>query len=76
MCDVSDEAQVAVMIDLAVKTYGRLDAAFNNVGINCAETPMAETDDEIFRKTRPTQAFQITSKIMRACKLFGLFLPR
>ena len=31
MCDVSDEAQVAVMIDLAVKTYGRLDAAFNNV---------------------------------------------
>jgi NAD(P)-dependent dehydrogenase (short-subunit alcohol dehydrogenase family) len=76
MCDVSDEAQVAVMIDLAVKTYGRLDAAFNNAGINCAATPMAETDDEIFRKTRPTQAFQITSKIMRACKLFGLFLPR
>ena len=75
MCDVSDEAQVAVMIDLAVKTTAA-DAAFNNAGINCAATPMAETDDEIFRKTRPTQAFQITSKIMRACKLFGLFLPR
>src|ERR1700719_2063838 len=73
MCDVSDEAQVAVMIDLAVKTYGRLDAAFNNAGINCAATPMAETDDEIFRKIRPTQAFQITSKIMRACKLLCLF---
>ena len=29
-CDVSDKAQVAAMIDLAVKTYGRLDAAFNN----------------------------------------------
>ena len=25
-CDVSDKAQVAAMIDLAVKTYGRLDA--------------------------------------------------
>jgi NAD(P)-dependent dehydrogenase (short-subunit alcohol dehydrogenase family) len=36
------------MIDLAVKTYGRLDAAFNNAGINCDATPMAETDDEIF----------------------------
>ena len=47
-CDVSDKAQVAAMIDLAVKTYGRLDAAFNNAGINCAATPMAETDDEIF----------------------------
>ena len=25
-CDVSDKAQVAAMIDLAVKTYGQLDA--------------------------------------------------
>ena len=47
-CDVSDKAQVAAMIDLAVKTYGRLDAAFNNAGINCKATPMAETDDEVF----------------------------
>jgi NAD(P)-dependent dehydrogenase (short-subunit alcohol dehydrogenase family) len=47
-CDVSDKAQVAAMIDLAVKTYSRLDAAFNNAGINCNATPMAETDDEVF----------------------------
>ncbi len=47
-CDVSDQAQVAAMIDLAVKTYGRLDAAFNNAGIHCSATPMAETDDELF----------------------------
>ena len=47
-CDVSDKSQVAAMIDLAVKTYGRLDAAFNNAGINCNATPMAETDDEVF----------------------------
>ena len=47
-CDVSDKAQVAAMIDLAVKTYGWLDAAFNNAGINCAATPMEETDDEVF----------------------------
>jgi NAD(P)-dependent dehydrogenase (short-subunit alcohol dehydrogenase family) len=47
-CDVSDKAQVAAMINLAVKTYGQLDAAFNNAGINCVATPMAETDDEVF----------------------------
>ena len=34
-CDVSDKAEVAATIDLAVKTYSRLDAAFNNAGINC-----------------------------------------
>jgi len=48
MCDVSDKAQVADMINLAIKTYGRLDAAFNNAGINCDATPMVETDDEVF----------------------------
>jgi NAD(P)-dependent dehydrogenase (short-subunit alcohol dehydrogenase family) len=33
-CDVSDENQVKSMIDLTLATYGRLDAAFNNAGIN------------------------------------------
>ena len=33
MCDVTDEAQVAAAIALAVSTWGRLDIMFNNAGI-------------------------------------------
>jgi NAD(P)-dependent dehydrogenase (short-subunit alcohol dehydrogenase family) len=36
------------MISEAVETYGRLDAAFNNAGINCDGAPVLETDDEEF----------------------------
>jgi len=33
ICDVTEEAQVATMIAQTVKTFGRLDMAFNNAGI-------------------------------------------
>lgn len=32
-CDVSDEVQVAAMVEKTVELYGRLDCAFNNAGI-------------------------------------------
>jgi NAD(P)-dependent dehydrogenase (short-subunit alcohol dehydrogenase family) len=32
-CDVSDEDSVAAMVKAAVDTFGRLDFAFNNAGI-------------------------------------------
>src|SRR5437762_5212308 len=32
-CDVTDDSQVAAMIDRTVAEFGRLDAAFNNAGI-------------------------------------------
>ncbi len=32
-CDVSDDAQVAAMVDWTVAQFGRLDAAFNNAGV-------------------------------------------
>jgi NAD(P)-dependent dehydrogenase (short-subunit alcohol dehydrogenase family) len=47
-CDVRDRNQVRAMTEQAVKAYGRLDAAFNNAGINCDGAPMLETDDEEF----------------------------
>lgn len=39
-CDVSDESQVEAMIRDAVSAFGRLDAAFNNAGV---QSPVAET---------------------------------
>src|SRR6266705_4351007 len=41
-CDVADEAQVKAMVEQTVSTFGRLDAAFNNAGI---QSPVAEVAD-------------------------------
>jgi NAD(P)-dependent dehydrogenase (short-subunit alcohol dehydrogenase family) len=47
-CDVTDRNQVRAMTEQAVGAYGRLDAAFNNAGINCDGAPVLETEDEEF----------------------------
>jgi NAD(P)-dependent dehydrogenase (short-subunit alcohol dehydrogenase family) len=41
-CDVADTDQVAAMVRQTVSTFGRLDAAFNNAGV---QSPLAETAD-------------------------------
>jgi NAD(P)-dependent dehydrogenase (short-subunit alcohol dehydrogenase family) len=41
-CDVADEAQVKAMVERTVSTFGRLDVAFNNAGV---QSPLAETAD-------------------------------
>ncbi|HUL32686.1 MAG TPA: glucose 1-dehydrogenase [Candidatus Eisenbacteria bacterium] len=41
-CDVSDDAQVAAMVEKTVATFGQLDAAFNNAGV---QNVLAETAD-------------------------------
>lgn len=40
--DVAVEAQVAQLVDAAVSAFGRLDAAFNNAGIEGAFAPITE----------------------------------
>src|SRR5215475_612592 len=47
-CDVTDKAQVAAMIEQAVATYGRLDAAFNYALISNYAAPLADTSDDEF----------------------------
>jgi NAD(P)-dependent dehydrogenase (short-subunit alcohol dehydrogenase family) len=42
-CDVSDEGQVAAMVERTVATFGRLDMAFNNAGIQVP--PIDAADD-------------------------------
>jgi NAD(P)-dependent dehydrogenase (short-subunit alcohol dehydrogenase family) len=45
-CDVSDDAQVAAMVDRTVAEFGRLDAAFNNAGVMAQIAPTADSSLE------------------------------
>jgi NAD(P)-dependent dehydrogenase (short-subunit alcohol dehydrogenase family) len=45
-CDVSDDAQVAAMVDSTVAHFGRLDAAFNNAGVMAHIAPTADSTRE------------------------------
>jgi NAD(P)-dependent dehydrogenase (short-subunit alcohol dehydrogenase family) len=45
-CDVADEAEVAAMVERAVSTFGRLDAAYNNAGVQSPAVEMADASGE------------------------------
>jgi NAD(P)-dependent dehydrogenase (short-subunit alcohol dehydrogenase family) len=47
-CDVSDEEQVATMLGHTVATFGRLDMAFNNAGIQVPPSDAADEAAEAF----------------------------
>ena len=47
-CDVSDEQQVAALIDQTVASYGRLDMAFNNAGIQAPPSDAADEPADTF----------------------------
>jgi NAD(P)-dependent dehydrogenase (short-subunit alcohol dehydrogenase family) len=47
-CDVTDDTQVAAMIDRTVAGFGRLDAAFNNAGIMVPAVELADVSREVF----------------------------
>src|SRR4051794_41138203 len=45
-CDVSDDAQVAAMVDRTVAEFGQLDAAFNNAGVMARIASIADSTRE------------------------------
>lgn len=45
-CDVSNDAQVEAMVKQAVATFGRLDAAYNNAGVQNVLAETADTTQE------------------------------
>jgi NAD(P)-dependent dehydrogenase (short-subunit alcohol dehydrogenase family) len=49
-CDVSDESQVASMVDQTVAMFGRLDMAFNNAGIQVPPSDAADEPADVFDK--------------------------
>jgi NAD(P)-dependent dehydrogenase (short-subunit alcohol dehydrogenase family) len=48
VCDVSDEEQVASLVERTVETFGRLDFAFNNAGIQAPPTDAADEPAETY----------------------------
>jgi len=50
-CDVADETEVADLVEDVVKAFGRLDAAFNNAGIEGEPSPTADCSVENFDRT-------------------------
>src|SRR5690349_2136487 len=45
-CDVTDEAQVKAMVEQIVAAFGRLDAAFNNAGVQSLAVDTADATSE------------------------------
>jgi len=50
-CDVSKPGEVKAMVDKTIQTYGRLDYAFNNAGIEGASAPTQDCTEENWDKT-------------------------
>jgi len=48
--DVRDEQKVKAMVDAVVETFGRLDFAHNNAGIEVGMTPVADADMDGLRR--------------------------
>ncbi len=49
--DVTDSASVQAMVAAVVAQFGRLDAAFNNAGVELEGTATADTDEDLFDRT-------------------------
>lgn len=49
-CDVSKDSEVRAMVEQTVNTFGRLDFAFNNAGIEGESAPTHEVAEENFDK--------------------------
>jgi NAD(P)-dependent dehydrogenase (short-subunit alcohol dehydrogenase family) len=52
-CDVADERQVAAMVEQTVSTFGRLDVAFNNAGVQSPAVETADSSGKEFEHSSP-----------------------
>src|ERR687883_322545 len=64
-CDVSDDAQVAAMVDRAVAEFGRLDAAFNNAGVMARLAPTADSTREDWDRVNAVNPGLIDTQVAR-----------
>ena len=48
LCDVTKEADVIALVDGTLETYGKLDMAFNNAGIEIEQSKLADGEEHVF----------------------------
>jgi NAD(P)-dependent dehydrogenase (short-subunit alcohol dehydrogenase family) len=60
--DVAHEAEVKALVDQTVATYGRLDVAFNNAGIEWLG-PLTEASEADYRRTFDTNVWSIITSL-------------
>ncbi|MBP1685873.1 MAG: family oxidoreductase [Deltaproteobacteria bacterium] len=65
--DVSEANAVVALIERTVGTYGRLDCAFNNAGINLELVPTEEWDEAVFERT-----WSVNTKGMMLCMKYEI----
>ncbi|SFR47062.1 NAD(P)-dependent dehydrogenase, short-chain alcohol dehydrogenase family [Marinobacter daqiaonensis] len=53
-CDVSDNDAVSALIERSVATWGRLDIAFNNAGVDIEKSKLADGDVETYDRIMDT----------------------
>ncbi|MET3574388.1 SDR family NAD(P)-dependent oxidoreductase [Bhargavaea ullalensis] len=75
LCDVSDENQIAALVEETVSHYGRLDWAHNNAGIGAPSKPIAETEtadwDRCIRITQTSLYLSLKHQIPAMLKSGG-----
>ena len=64
-CDVTRQADIDAMVKRAVETYGKLDCAFNNAGIEGTLTPTADYPEDLFERVIQTNLIGVW-KCLRA----------
>lgn len=48
LCDVTKDKDVSAMVDATINTYGKLDIAFNNAGIEIEQCKLADGDEAVY----------------------------
>ena len=51
ICDVTKSADIQSALNKTIETFGRLDAAFNNAGIEQPAQPLADLSEEVWDRT-------------------------
>src|SRR5438477_8712000 len=66
-CDVADDAQVEAMVERTVAAFGRLDAAYNNAGVQNIVAEAADASREDFDRV-----MYVNLRGGGSCRKFGL----